>query len=249
MEKISVEKTASRGIAVAKVLKYLQPDLTASAGMIADGQAEEEKGKFAAAKAAVMKELEALTSKNEIFAAHLEIAGDFALQDGVEAKISDEHKNVQLALQDTPTAFTITRNGGSYQIDADGKSLWCNGNGWIMNNGGKSLNLYQERILSYTYNVSNVGLGNLIAAAEAVGIEVPEFCTQAMHIQTAYTGVDRDAVKAQAMAAQAQINEASKTLYTLLGDVDISQKPNEITPGDVIQAILGFLFPAWFANS
>jgi len=155
----------------------------------------------------------------------------------------------QLALQDTPTAFTITRNGGSYQIDADGKSLWCNGNGWIMNNGGKSLNLYQERILSYTYNVSNVGLGNLIAAAEAVGIEVPEFCTQAMHIQTAYTGVDRDAVKAQAMAAQAQINEASKTLYTLLGDVDISQKPNEITPGDVIQAILGFLFPAWFANS
>ncbi|MCI9122666.1 MAG: phosphoenolpyruvate--protein phosphotransferase [Eubacterium sp.] len=105
MEKISVEKTASRGIAVAKVLKYLQPDLTASAGMIADGQAEEEKGKFAAAKAAVMKELEALTSKNEIFAAHLEIAGDFALQDGVEAKISDEHKNVQLALQDTIEEF------------------------------------------------------------------------------------------------------------------------------------------------
>ncbi len=105
MEKISVEKTASRGIAVAKVYKYLEPDLSPSAGIIADSETETEIQKFAQAKADVTKELEALAAENEIFAAHLEIAGDFALQDGVEAKIKDDHKNVQLAMQNTVEEF------------------------------------------------------------------------------------------------------------------------------------------------
>lgn len=107
MEKVYVEKTASRGIAVARVYKYLDPDLTPDTASIAEDQVEEEIAKFTAAREAVQKELQGLAAENEIFAAHLEIAGDFMLQDGVETKIKGEHKNAQKAVQDTIEEFAM----------------------------------------------------------------------------------------------------------------------------------------------
>lgn len=101
MEEVKVAKTASRGIAVAGVLKYLEPDLTPDTGSITNEQVPEEKQKFAEAKASVIEELEALAKENEIFAAHLEIANDFMLQEGIETKITGEQKNVQAAVCDT----------------------------------------------------------------------------------------------------------------------------------------------------
>lgn len=101
MEEVYVAKTASRGIAVAGVLKYQEPDLTPDAGGITGEQVPAEKEKFVLAKAAVVAELEALAKENEIFAAHLEIANDFMLQEGIETKIAGEQKNVQTAVCET----------------------------------------------------------------------------------------------------------------------------------------------------
>lgn len=103
MEKLTVEKTASRGIAVAEVLKYQEPDLAPDTGCAAESA--DELQKFETAKAAVIEELEALSAQNEIFAAHLEIAGDFMLQESVTAKINEEHKNAQLAVSDAIEEF------------------------------------------------------------------------------------------------------------------------------------------------
>lgn len=103
MEKLTVEKTASRGIAVAEVLKYQEPDLAPDTGCMTESA--DELQKFETAKAAVIEELEALSAQNEIFAAHLEIAGDFMLQESVTAKISEEHKNAQLAVCDAIEEF------------------------------------------------------------------------------------------------------------------------------------------------
>lgn len=107
MEQIRVEKTASRGIAVEKIYLYLEPDLTPDTAGISEEQVQAELDKFAASKAAVIEELTKLSEKNEIFAAHLEIADDFMLQDSVENKIKNDKKNVQQAVSETIDEFAM----------------------------------------------------------------------------------------------------------------------------------------------
>lgn len=101
MMKVCVEKTASRGIAVAPVYVYIEPDLTPDAYKIGTERAESEIEKFEKAREMVMDDLRELTAENDIFAAHLEIAGDFMLQEGVISKIKSEGYNVQQALAQT----------------------------------------------------------------------------------------------------------------------------------------------------
>lgn len=105
MEVVKVEKTASRGIAVAPVYLYREPDLAPSLYTIDKDQAEEEQKKFVDARSAVVEELEKLAGENEIFAAHLEMANDFMLQDGVNNRIAIEQKNVQIAVKETVEEF------------------------------------------------------------------------------------------------------------------------------------------------
>ena len=107
MEKVLVEKTASRGIAVAPVYLYLDPDLSFGTEKISKEQVQEELDKFTQAKTAVVEELTVLAQQNEIFAAHLEIAGDFMLQDGVESKVKNDLKNVQQAISETIEEFAV----------------------------------------------------------------------------------------------------------------------------------------------
>ena len=68
---------------------------------------QEELDKFTQAKTAVVEELTVLAQQNEIFAAHLEIAGDFMLQDGVESKVKNDLKNVQQAISETIEEFAV----------------------------------------------------------------------------------------------------------------------------------------------
>ncbi len=105
MEVVKVEKTASRGIAVAPVYLYREPDLAPDSYAVAKEQAEEEQKKFVDARSAVVEELEKLAGENEIFAAHLEMANDFMLQDGVNNRIAIEQKNVQIAVKETVEEF------------------------------------------------------------------------------------------------------------------------------------------------
>ncbi len=101
MEKILVERTASRGIAVSPVYYYQEPDLTPDSRMICQGQAAGEEEIFRNAREKVIEELQVLAEKSEIFAAHQEIAGDFTLEEGILTKIRTEGKNAQAALQET----------------------------------------------------------------------------------------------------------------------------------------------------
>ena len=105
MEVVKVENTASRGIAVAPVYLYQEPDLTPDSYAITREQAEEEQKKFDDARSAVAEELEKLAGENEIFAAHLEMANDFMLQDGVNNRIAIDQKNAQIAVKETVEEF------------------------------------------------------------------------------------------------------------------------------------------------
>lgn len=101
MKEVYVAKTASRGIAVAKVLKYQEPDYTPDRSCITEEQTDGEKAKFAKAKETVKNVLSALAAENEIFAAHLDMVDDFTLQEGVDGKITGELKNAQVAVHET----------------------------------------------------------------------------------------------------------------------------------------------------
>lgn len=83
MEKIYVEKTASRGIAVAKIYKYEELDLKPVQSKIPEQDKEGQINKFLDARECVRGELEKLATTNEIFSAHLEMVMDFTLEDSV----------------------------------------------------------------------------------------------------------------------------------------------------------------------
>ena len=101
MKNIQVKKTASRGIAIAPVYCYQEPDLVPDSRGICEEQIPLEETRFEEARNQVISTLQELAEKNEIFAAHQEIAGDFMLQEGVLGKIRAEKKNSQMALQET----------------------------------------------------------------------------------------------------------------------------------------------------
>lgn len=98
MRELKVEKTNSRGIAIAPVYLYKEADLTPAKHLISPEQAEQELAKFEAAKGEVVSELEILSQENPIFAAHMAIAEDFTLQEAVAGKIQQENKNAELAI-------------------------------------------------------------------------------------------------------------------------------------------------------
>ena len=93
MKNIQVKKTASRGIAIAPVYCYQEPDLAPDCRGICEEQIPLEETRFEEARNQVITNLQELAEKNEIFAAHQEIAGDFMLQEGVLGKIRAEKKN------------------------------------------------------------------------------------------------------------------------------------------------------------
>ena len=101
MKQLQVEKTASRGIAVAPVYYYQEPDLTPETFHISEEQVTEELEKFGSAQESVIEELGELAKDSEIFAAHQEIAGDFMLQDSVCSRIRTKGQNAQQALAES----------------------------------------------------------------------------------------------------------------------------------------------------
>ncbi len=127
MIRINVEKTASRGIVVAPAYYYAEPDLSPDASLVPDNETNEETQVFERAKQAVLAELAAAAEANPIFAAHLEIADDFTLQEGVVSKIKSQNKNAQLALHETveeiATMFSMIDDPYMQERSADIKDV------------------------------------------------------------------------------------------------------------------------------
>ena len=98
MEKIRAEQGTSKGIAVGKAFLVKAPDLTAERVEITAQEAEREKTAFRHAVEKVREDLRPLARENAVFAAHLDMAEDETLIDGVEEKIS-EGKCAQWALE------------------------------------------------------------------------------------------------------------------------------------------------------
>lgn len=107
MEKIIVEKTVSKGFAIAPAHIYKEPDFTPEKYAIGPNDADREIEKFEEAKDAVLSDLQELARENAIFAAHVEIANDIALKESVCSKIKENNKNVQEALWETVEEFAM----------------------------------------------------------------------------------------------------------------------------------------------
>lgn len=100
MEKIKVEKTASRGIAVAKIYKYGELDLKPVQYKVPVDKKKEQLDKFLDARECVRGELEELATSNEIFSAHMEMVMDFTLEDSVTSKINNNSENAETAVSE-----------------------------------------------------------------------------------------------------------------------------------------------------
>lgn len=101
MKKLTVEKTASDGIAEGKVYLHRELDLTPSGRFVTEEERAGEEERFLQAKKQVLADLEKLAEKNEIFQAHAVMADDFTLQEGVVSKIRAEKWNAEMALHQT----------------------------------------------------------------------------------------------------------------------------------------------------
>ena len=88
MTEIKAEQRASKGIAMGKAFLVTVPDLTAERRNISEGEKTKEMHLFLEAVEKTKKVLRPLARENGIFAAHLDMAEDAMLIDGVEEKIN-----------------------------------------------------------------------------------------------------------------------------------------------------------------
>ncbi len=97
MKEIRVSKKASEGIAVGRAFLVERDILVPVEYAVEEVQKEGECKRFKQALLDSAGELRALSEKDEVFAAHLEIVKDETLFDGVCQKIMDEGKNAEKA--------------------------------------------------------------------------------------------------------------------------------------------------------
>ena len=106
--------SGSRGVAVANVYRYIQEEIVIPDYTVADDKVEEEIGKFAAAMAATLKQLDTIRQKAldemgpeeaAIFEAHMQIAQDPSLSDGIKSLVESSHTNVVAATAQTIETF------------------------------------------------------------------------------------------------------------------------------------------------
>ena len=106
--------SGSRGVAVGNVYRYIQEEIVIPDYTVADDKVEEEIGKFAAAMAATLKQLDTIRQKAldemgpeeaAIFEAHMQIAQDPSLADGIKSLVESSHTNVVAATAQTIETF------------------------------------------------------------------------------------------------------------------------------------------------
>ena len=106
--------SGSRGVAVGNVYRYIQEEIVIPDYTVAEDNVEEEIGKFAAAMAATLKQLDTIRQKAleemgpeeaAIFEAHMQIAQDPSLSDGIKSLVESSHTNVVAATAQTIETF------------------------------------------------------------------------------------------------------------------------------------------------
>ena len=106
--------SGSRGVAVGNVYRYIQEEIVIPDYTVAEDKVEEEIGKFTAAMAATLKQLDTIRQKAleemgpeeaAIFEAHMQIAQDPSLSDGIKSLVEASHTNVVAATAQTIETF------------------------------------------------------------------------------------------------------------------------------------------------
>ena len=106
--------SGSRGVAVGNVYRYIQEEIVIPDYTVAEDKVEEEIGKFAAAMAATLKQLDTIRQKAldemgpeeaAIFEAHMQIAQDPSLSDGIKSLVESSHTHVVAATAQTIETF------------------------------------------------------------------------------------------------------------------------------------------------
>ena len=106
--------SGSRGVAVGNVYRYIQEEIVIPDYTVAEDKVEEDIGKFAAAMAATLKQLDTIRQKAldemgpeeaAIFEAHMQIAQDPSLSDGIKSLVESSHTNVVAATAQTIETF------------------------------------------------------------------------------------------------------------------------------------------------
>ena len=106
--------SGSRGVAVGNVYRYIQEEIVIPDYTVAEDKVEEEIGKFAGAMAATLKQLDTIRQKAleemgpeeaAIFEAHMQIAQDPSLSDGIKSLVESSHTNVVAATAQTIETF------------------------------------------------------------------------------------------------------------------------------------------------
>ena len=106
--------SGSRGVAVGNVYRYIQEEIVIPDYTVAEDKVEEEIGMFAAAMAATLKQLDTIRQKAldemgpeeaAIFEAHMQIAQDPSLSDGIKSLVESSHTNVVAATAQTIETF------------------------------------------------------------------------------------------------------------------------------------------------
>ena len=106
--------SGSRGVAVGNVYRYIQEEIVIPDYTVAEDKVEVEIGKFASAMAATLKQLDTIRQKAlkdmgpeeaAIFEAHMQIAQDPSLSDGIKSLVETSHTNVVAATAQTIETF------------------------------------------------------------------------------------------------------------------------------------------------
>lgn len=106
--------SGSRGIAVGNVYRYIQEEIVIPDYNVTEDKVEEEIGKFATAMASTLKQLDTIRKKAldelgpeeaAIFEAHMQIAQDPSLSDGIKSLVESSHMNVVAAMAQTIETF------------------------------------------------------------------------------------------------------------------------------------------------
>lgn len=119
MKKIKVEKTASRGIAIAPVYLYQEMDLTPDTYLVDERQIQQEIERYHRVKKDVLAELGKLAEGNDFFAAHMAIAEDIVWQESIVNKVKSGKCNLQQAIAETTSemAQQFSRMEDEYMRD------------------------------------------------------------------------------------------------------------------------------------
>ncbi|WP_415935541.1 phosphoenolpyruvate--protein phosphotransferase [Veillonella parvula] len=106
--------SGSRGVAVGNVYRYIQEEIAIPDYTVAEDKVEEEISKFATAMASTLKQLDTIRKKAldemgpeeaSIFEAHMQIAQDPSLSDGIKSLVESSHMNVVAATSQTIESF------------------------------------------------------------------------------------------------------------------------------------------------